>query len=122
MPVISLSEEQRQVVLIALVELRRRRPGWDTFIKQLTDIVLEGKEFRRELDRLHDELGRAYSATWHERVEGLERTTNEILDALRRLDAYKEEAISGGNGELRSPRGGEGSPEQPEPQAHPSAV
>jgi hypothetical protein len=53
MALYSLTEEQRQVVALALVELKLRRPGWGEFLDAITDGILECHAMRLELERLH---------------------------------------------------------------------
>jgi hypothetical protein len=54
--VVRLKEEDRQVIILALVELRRRRPGWADYLNDLIDGAFEGAIIAGELDRLHDGL------------------------------------------------------------------
>jgi hypothetical protein len=98
MSLYDLAEEQRQVTILALVELKGRRPGWGEFLDDITDRILGGKAMRQELERLHGELGAAYSSTWMQRVEALEQAVHdtslgvarlEVAFGLDRLDAYR---------------------------------
>jgi hypothetical protein len=52
--VVRLKEEDRQVIILALVELRRRRPGWADYLNDLIDGAFEGAIIAGEPDRLHD--------------------------------------------------------------------
>jgi hypothetical protein len=52
---LSITEEQRQLFILALVELKLRRPGWGTMIDEIVDEALLGYWMRTELERLHAE-------------------------------------------------------------------
>lgn len=60
-----LDEEARQTIILALTELRRRRPGWSEYLTTLINATFGGGQvIADELDRLHDDLGAAYASTW----------------------------------------------------------
>ena len=59
---VTLCEEQRQVIILALVELKQRRPGWGGWLDDLIDEPFAGKQIRLELERLHAELAKLGAA------------------------------------------------------------
>jgi predicted DNA-binding protein len=89
-----LDESQRQVIILALVELKLRRPGWGDYLDDITDRIFTGQEMRKELERLHAELGRATSGFIRERIEALELTADNLTGAVQRL----ENLVGDGNG------------------------
>jgi hypothetical protein len=54
MAVISISEEQRQLIILALAKLRARRPGWAELLEE-TAGALEGRLMYQELLKLESE-------------------------------------------------------------------
>jgi hypothetical protein len=56
---IQLAEEERQVLILALTELKQRRPGWEEWLDDLIDRALSGRQIRIELERLYAEVATA---------------------------------------------------------------
>lgn len=81
-----LDEEARQTIILALTELRRRRPGWSEYLTTLINATFGGQVIADELDRLHDDLGAAYASTWLGRVERLELTMDALVETMLRLE------------------------------------
>jgi hypothetical protein len=52
---VTISEEHRQAMLMAIADLSLARPGWDYFLGEIAD-VLSGREMYQEFKRLHGDV------------------------------------------------------------------
>lgn len=99
MVVYTLTEEQRQIILLALVELARQRPGWGAAIREITDDIFSARLVREEIERLLGDLAVAYSSEHQRRLETVElglanaQQAIAILEARDRIEADRATSL-----------------------------
>lgn len=117
--IVSITEEQRQIMVLALVEMQWRRPGWADVLTHLVDSVLEAPVMAREIHRLRGEVDAVGSRDWQERVRALELAQYEMLLSITRLEGDRSAGGRTGDARDRPDTGGAGRLGEPAGRDHP---